>query len=51
MLAETTFRLPDYLVFAAYMASLVVVGFCYRKTAQKNLESYFLAERKMSGWK
>lgn len=50
MLAATTFRLPDYLVFAAYMLSLVVVGFCYRKTAQKNLESYFLAERKMSGW-
>ncbi len=49
MLAETTFRLPDYLVFAAYMASLVVVGFACRKRAQKNLDSYFLAERKMSG--
>lgn len=50
ILAATSFRTLDYLVFAAYMASLVAVGFYYRKSAQKNLESYFLAERKMSGW-
>lgn len=46
---QTAFRWPDYLVLAAYMASLVAVGFFYRKRAQKDLDSYFLAERKMSG--
>ncbi len=50
MLAETAFKTLDYAVFAAYMASLVVVGFYYRRSAQKDLESYFLAERKMPGW-
>ena len=44
VLAASAFGLLDYLVLAAYMASLVAVGFYYRKTAQKNLESYFLAE-------
>jgi SSS family solute:Na+ symporter len=50
MLADTAFQMLDYLVLAAYMASLVAVGFCYRKRAQKDLESYFLADRKMPGW-
>ncbi len=49
-LAVTAFQPLDYLVLAAYMASLVAVGFYYRKSAQKDLESYFLADRKMSGW-
>jgi len=48
--AATAFQPLDYAVLAAYMASLVAVGFYYRKSAQKSLESYFLAERKMSGW-
>ena len=50
LLAVAAFRNLDYLVLAAYMASLVAVGFYYRKSAQKDLESYFLADRKMSGW-
>jgi Na+/proline symporter len=50
MLAESAFQTLDYLVLAAYMASLVVVGFYFRKRAQKDLESYFLADRKMPGW-
>jgi solute:Na+ symporter, SSS family len=50
LLAVAAFRTLDYLVLAAYMTSLVVVGFYYRKSAQKDLESYFLAERKMPGW-
>ena len=50
MLADSAFHTLDYLVLAAYMASLVVVGFYFRKRAQKDLESYFLADRKMPGW-
>lgn len=50
MLADSAFQTLDYLVLAAYMASLVAVGFHYRKRAQKDLESYFLADRKMPGW-
>ena len=50
MLADSAFQTLDYLVLAAYMASLVAVGFHYRKHAQKDLESYFLADRKMPGW-
>jgi Na+/proline symporter len=50
MLADSAFHTLDYLVLAGYMASLVVVGFYFRKRAQKDLESYFLADRKMPGW-
>ncbi len=50
VLAASAFGLLDYLVLGAYMASLVAVGFYYRKSAQKDLESYFLAGRKMPGW-
>ncbi|MGQ9650508.1 MAG: sodium:solute symporter family transporter [Phycisphaerae bacterium] len=50
MLADSAFQALDYLVLAAYMGSLVVVGFYFRKRAQKDLESYFLADRKMPGW-
>ncbi|MDM8006557.1 MAG: hypothetical protein QUV05_10480 [Phycisphaerae bacterium] len=50
MLADSAFHTLDYLVLAGYMTSLVVVGFYFRKRAQKDLESYFLADRKMPGW-
>ena len=50
VLAASAFRAADYLVLGAYMASLLIVGLYYRRAARKNLESYFLAERKMPGW-
>lgn len=40
----------DYLVIASYMAVLVVMGLFLRRGAGKDMESYFLAGRKMPGW-
>ena len=50
VLADGVFRTADYLVLAAYMASLLAIGFYYRRFAHQDLESYFLAGRKMPGW-
>ncbi len=40
----------DYAVMAAYMLALLAVGTYLRKRAGKDMESYFLAGRKMPGW-
>lgn len=40
----------DYLVMAAYMAVLLVMGGLLRKRAGGDLESYFLAGRRLPGW-
>lgn len=50
LLADSVFRAADYAVLGAYMVSLVAIGFYYRRFAHKDLESYFLAGRKMPGW-
>ncbi|MCC7010316.1 MAG: hypothetical protein IT184_16025 [Acidobacteria bacterium] len=40
----------DYVVMAAYMAVLVVMGAALRRRAGGDLESYFLAGRRLPGW-
>jgi solute:Na+ symporter, SSS family len=40
----------DYAVMAAYMAVLLAMGAFLRRRAGKDMESYFLAGRKMPGW-
>jgi Na+/proline symporter len=40
----------DYAVMAAYMAVLVFMGALLRRRAGTDMESYFLAGRKMPGW-
>lgn len=40
----------DYLVMGAYMAVLILMGLFLRRGAGKDMESYFLAGRKMPGW-
>lgn len=49
---ESTIALDslDYGVIAAYFAVLIGMGWYFRKAAQQDLESYFLAGRKMPGW-
>jgi solute:Na+ symporter, SSS family len=40
----------DYAVMGAYMAVLLIMGAVLRKRAGQDMESYFLAGRKMPGW-
>ena len=40
----------DYAVMAAYMVVLLVMGAVLRRRAGTDMESYFLAGRKMPGW-
>jgi Na+/proline symporter len=40
----------DYGVIVGYMLVLMGMGWYFRKSAQKDLESYFLGGRKMPGW-
>jgi len=40
----------DYAVMAAYMVVLLVMGALLRRRAGTDMESYFLAGRKMPGW-
>ena len=40
----------DYAVMAAYMLVLVAMGLLLRRRAGNDLESYFLAGRRMPGW-
>ena len=40
----------DYAVMAAYMVVLLVMGAVLRRRAGSDMESYFLAGRKMPGW-
>jgi Na+/proline symporter len=40
----------DYAVMAAYMAVLVLMGAVLRRRAGTDMESYFLAGRKLPGW-
>jgi SSS family solute:Na+ symporter len=40
----------DYAVMAAYMLVLVLMGAALRRNAGTDMESYFLAGRKMPGW-
>ena len=40
----------DYAVMAAYMATLLVMGAVLRRRAGGDLESYFLAGRRLPGW-
>lgn len=49
---ESTIALDllDYGVIAAYFAVLIGMGWYFRKAAQQDLESYFLAGRKLPGW-
>ena len=43
-------RTGDYIVMGVYLAGLIVLGLYYRRFAQKDLENYFLAGRKLPGW-
>ena len=47
---KVALEMPDYVVMALYMAGLIAMGLYYRKFAQKDIESYFLAGRKLPGW-
>jgi len=40
----------DYLVMGFYFAGLLAVGLYFRRFAQKDVENYFLAGRKLPGW-
>ncbi|MCP4640285.1 MAG: hypothetical protein GY851_07635 [bacterium] len=40
----------DYAVMGGYMLFLLGMGLYYRKFAQKDIENYFLAGRKVPGW-
>ena len=40
----------DYLVMGLYMFGLLSLGLYYRKFAQKDIDNYFLAGRKLPGW-
>lgn len=40
----------DYLVMGVYMVALILMGIFLRRRAGKDMESYFLAGRKMPGW-
>ncbi|MBN2329138.1 MAG: hypothetical protein JXR73_18510 [Candidatus Omnitrophica bacterium] len=43
-------ELADYIVMAVYMFGLIVLGLYYRRFAQKDIDNYFLAGRKLPGW-
>jgi Na+/proline symporter len=49
---ESTIALDllDYGVIVAYFSVLLGMGWYFRKAAQQDLESYFLAGRKLPGW-
>ncbi|MGH9161734.1 MAG: sodium:solute symporter family transporter [Vicinamibacteraceae bacterium] len=47
---EVQLRAIDYGVMAAYMLVLLALGLGLRKRAGTDMESYFLAGRKMPGW-
>ncbi len=40
----------DYIVMGVYMIGLLVLGLYYRRFAQKDINNYFLAGRKLPGW-
>ena len=40
----------DWLIFATYLVASVAIALWLRKRASSDLESYFVAGRKMSGW-
>jgi SSS family solute:Na+ symporter len=47
---QVALQLPDYLVMVFYMLVLIGMGVYFRRAAQKDLDSYFLAGRKLPGW-
>lgn len=47
---QVVLKMPDHIVMAAYMVFLIGMGLYFRKFAQQDIESYFLAGRKMRGW-
>ncbi len=40
----------DYVIMGIYMLGLLALGLYYRKFAQKDIDNYFLAGRKLPGW-
>ena len=40
----------DYLVIATYMVVTLAVGFWFRRSSGKSMESFFLGGRKLPGW-
>jgi len=48
--ARVALGTADYAVMAAYMVFLLAMSLYYRRFAQKDIESYFLAGRKLPGW-
>ena len=47
---EIALQTPDYLVIGVYMLVLIGMGAFLRKRAGADVESYFLAGRKVPGW-
>ncbi len=47
---QVTLQTADYIVMAVYLVGLLGLGLYYRRFAQKDLENYFLAGRKLPGW-
>ena len=48
--ANSTFRLADWAVLAAYLALLVATGVWFSRREQKTTNEYFLAGRRMPMW-
>lgn len=48
--SHVTLATADYVVMAVYMAGLVLMGYWFRRSAQRDMESYYLADRKLPGW-
>ncbi len=47
---QVTLGVADYVIMALYMLGLIGLGLYYRKSAQQDLDSYFLAGRRFKGW-
>ncbi|MEW6235700.1 MAG: hypothetical protein AB1656_09965 [Candidatus Omnitrophota bacterium] len=49
-LPQVQLQPSDYIVMAVYMIGLLAMGLYYRRFAQKDIENYFLAGRRLPGW-
>ena len=48
--AVITFNAADYAVMSVYVLGLVGMGLYLRRSAQKDVDTYFLAGRRLPGW-
>lgn len=46
----TTLNVLDYAIIALYIIGLVVLGMWFRRIASRNMDSYFLAEKRLPWW-